>query len=126
MFQNYFSKLVNIRPFKAFLLFYTSLSSLSYIANNTLSAVQIFTANTITIFPFFYLYPWFYLSTPVFYRAIQCINVDNIQVLQKSHLDPKNEYLDYQRMDISLSPKIRFDWLGLTRRTHNQSRSEVP
>lgn len=53
MFLNYFSKLVYMRSFKAFSLFYTLLSSKSCTGNKIPLAVWIPTAHTITTYPFF-------------------------------------------------------------------------
>lgn len=125
MLWNHFSNLVYLRPIKNPSLFYLSLSPKPYLTNETTSTLRISTANTIPTYAIFQIDSRFYLSVFAFYRAIQCINICNIQVLKKSYPHPRNWCLEYWRMGLSLFQKIRFNQLGLAKRNYNWPRSEV-
>lgn len=109
LFWNYYSILVCLRLVKNLSLCYLSLFQMPYLTDKIGFILRICIANTISVYVNFHIVFRFYLSVSIFYQEIQFVNINNIQVLKKSHSHCRNWYLDYQNIGSYFSQKIIFD-----------------
>lgn len=118
--------MVYLRLIITLLLFSLSLSLLPYIKDEITLTSQLSAVDIIFAYTIFHIDSQLYLSASAFYQGIQYVNACNIQVLKKNPAHLRNRYLDCQRMCLCFSQKIRFDWLGLSRRNNNRPSPEFP